>query len=482
MKLHTSPNHFSSPLRYIIAALLLCCTTDAHAQLDWCDTFAQDRLIIDENQDTYIENFVVAVSGDTAVIGARLSNNEKYDAAVYVFVQTRDQWNLQATIYPPEVNSDFGFSVAISGDTIVIGAPYVRLNHNRGAAYVYTRTDDVWTQQAILDGSFENDYFAFGMSVAIDDDTIIVGVDDSCTEDYCTGVAHIFTRANNEWAHAAMLTPQDRDNSNLFARTVAISGNTAVVSSIDGFQDVINIPLASVYTFTDGVWIFESTLIPNDIHDVDYEVSLAIEDDTIVVGSTQYEIPDSNSDGAALIFTRTNQTWTHEASLSNYDKNISREQFGFAVDIDQGRVLVSPENGFTDESDPVVLFSNSDGVWNETISFAPSSTNEYYERFGSSISLSGDHIIVGFYYADDMINSQPFALDLYCDTTCYADLQENGILDFYDFSIFRNAFISNDPLADFYADGEIDLFDLFAYMIAFNRGCYIPPEPLQNPN
>tara|TARA_R110002073_G_scaffold118918_1_gene258699 strand:- start:621409 stop:622854 length:1446 start_codon:yes stop_codon:yes gene_type:complete len=481
MKSQINLNHFL-PYLYYILAILLGCSTSAHAQLDWCDTFAQDRLFIDESNEFYVENFSVSVSGDTAVVGAQIYDNEEYDSAVFVFVQTRDQWNLQATLIPQERNSYFGYSVAISGDTIVIGAPHDDyFERNNGAAYVYTRSDGVWTQQAILDGSFEPDHFRFGYDVDIDQDNIIIGVEDSCNDDYCTGVAHIFTRTNNEWAHAAMLTPQDRDNSESFAITVAISGNTAVVSSVDGFQDVINIPLASVYTITDGVWTFESTLIPNDLHDVDHEVSLAIEDDTIVMGSTSYEIPDNDAEGAALIFTRTNQTWTHEASLSNYDKDISR-QFGIAVDIDQGRVLVSPDNGFTDESDPVILFTKTDGVWNETISFAPSSTDESYDRFGSSISLSGDHIIIGFEYADEMTNAHPFALDLYCDTTCYADLQENGILDFYDFSIFRNAFISNDPLADFYADGEIDLFDLFAYMIAFNRGCYIPPEPLQNPN
>jgi len=182
----------------------------------------------------------VAISGDTAVVGAyqedssatgvngnQTDNTATNAGAVYVFVRNGTAWTQQA--YLKASNTDafdaFGTSVAISGDTIVVGAPWedssaTGVNGNQsdnslsqaGAAYVFVRSGTTWTQQAYLKAPIQflpMDYF--GQSVAISGDTVVVGAfekDDGFTMD--TGAAYVFVRSGTTWATQATLLASNR--------------------------------------------------------------------------------------------------------------------------------------------------------------------------------------------------------------------------------------------------------------------------------
>jgi hypothetical protein len=211
----------------------------------------------------------VAMSGDTVVVGApgersnatgvngNQGDNSALDAgAAYVFVRTSGVWVQQA--YLKASNTDagdsFGQSVAISGDTVVIGAPGERsnatgVNGNQGdnsalfagAAYVFVRTGGVWVQQAYLKASNTGAGDSFGQSVAISGDTVVVGATNEASN--ATGVngnqadnsalqagaAYVFVRTNGVWVQQAYLKASNTGAGDIFGGSVAISGDTLVV-------------------------------------------------------------------------------------------------------------------------------------------------------------------------------------------------------------------------------------------------------------
>ena len=115
----------------------------------------------------------MAISGSTAVVGARGKNS--FTGAAYVFARSGTTWSQQAKLTAADAaaNDNFGYSVAISGSTAVVGAPVK--NSETGAAYVFVRSGTAWSQQAELTASDAAANDRFGWSVAISGSTVVVG-------------------------------------------------------------------------------------------------------------------------------------------------------------------------------------------------------------------------------------------------------------------------------------------------------------------
>jgi len=221
----------------------------------------------------------VAVSGDTVVVGASGEDSSttgvnstpnddgtaNRSGAAYVFVRNAGMWTLQAYLKPAAVGTtqagdNFGYSVAVAGDTVVVGAPGeassttgVNSTPNEsatdaGAAYVFVRSAGMWTQQAYLKPAAVGNTQAgdfFGISVAVSGDTVIVGAyrEDSNTTGVNStpdesagnsGAAYVFVRSAGVWAQQAYLKPAAVGTTqvfDLFGQSVAVSGNTVVVGA-----------------------------------------------------------------------------------------------------------------------------------------------------------------------------------------------------------------------------------------------------------
>src|SRR5205823_5417703 len=213
----------------------------------------------------------VSISGDTVVVGAlyedsaatgingnQSDNSATGSGAAYVFVRSGSTWTQQAYLKASNtgVNDLFGVSVAISGDTIVVGAygedsAATGVNGNQadngaidsGAAYVFVRSGSTWTQQAYLKASNTGASDFFGGSVAISGDTAVVGAfeEDSAATGVNgnqadngavdSGAAYVFARSGSTWTQQAYLKASNTGSSDLFVNT-AISGDTAVVGAL----------------------------------------------------------------------------------------------------------------------------------------------------------------------------------------------------------------------------------------------------------
>jgi hypothetical protein len=190
----------------------------------------------------------VGISGDTVVVGAFVKNS--FNGGAYIYARNQggvDNWGEVKKLVPSNVgtNDVFGNSVGISGDTVVVGAPGENFFH--GAAYIYARNQggaDNWGQVKKLSASDTVSPDAFGFSVGIDGDTIVVGAPGKNSQ---TGAAYIFARNQggaNNWGEVQKLTANDGVTNDRFGYVVGISGDTVVVGAFN------NLFTGAAYIFT----------------------------------------------------------------------------------------------------------------------------------------------------------------------------------------------------------------------------------------
>jgi hypothetical protein len=173
----------------------------------------------------------VAISGTTAIVGATASPPGHPEGRAYVFTKTAGGWKQVAELPPSgTVSPSFGLSVAVSGSTAVVGGD------GSNPLYVFSKTSTGWKPAAVLKNSDAAAGNGFGSTVAISGTTVIVGAPDFAS---FTGRAYLFTERRHAWKQTAELNGSKRAG-DYFGAGVAVSGSTAVVSSIptSGSPDV----------------------------------------------------------------------------------------------------------------------------------------------------------------------------------------------------------------------------------------------------
>lgn len=367
----------------------------------------------------------VAISGDTMVVGApnedsnargvngTQSNNSASDSgAAYIFVRNGNAWVQQAylkasntePINPPRFNvfrwDFFGSSVAISGDTVVVGAPAEGSSatgvnadqsdnsaNGAGAVYVFVREGTNWTQQAYLKASntggllpgqnFGGD--RFGTSVSVSDGTIVVGApaedskatgvngdqsDNSATD---SGAAYVFARKGTNWTQEAYLKASNTEKDDSFGLSVSVSGDAIVV----------------------GTWNEDS--------------------DATGVNGNQNNNSAANS-GAAYVFAREGTNWTQQAYLKASNTG-TEDNFGYSVVVSGDVIVVgapyessnatgvngNQTNNSAYASGATYVFVREGTDWVQQ-AYLKASNTQAEEYFGGSVSISGDSIVVGAPY------------------------------------------------------------------------------------
>ena len=254
----------------------------------------------------------LALSGSTLVVGARQAptDNDVIGAA-YVFTRDRGNWTQQAKLTAGSMDEgqDFGSSVAISGETIVVGARKIKVDgeSNRGAAYVFTRTGTLWGQQARLTADDGASFDFFGRSVSVDGDTALVTSNADIDGKFGQGAAYVFTRTGSEWTRQAQLTAADGAQGDFLGISSTLKGDTAMVGTQSA--DIgDNSSQGAVYTFTranDGSWSQQSKLTASDGGTVEsFGFSIAVSGNTTAIGANRTTVDDQFGQGAAFIYRR----------------------------------------------------------------------------------------------------------------------------------------------------------------------------------
>ncbi|MFH1417617.1 MAG: IPTL-CTERM sorting domain-containing protein [Planctomycetota bacterium] len=253
----------------------------------------------------------IAIDGDTLIIGSEHDEpGGATDAgAVYVFVRFGDVWTEQAklTASDPDAGDSFGHSVAISGDTALIDA--YRDDHaggvDAGAAYVFVRSGGVWSQQAKLIAPDAAAGDRFGHSVAISGDLAIIGAyrDDNAAG-IDAGAAHVFTRSGQTWTQAAKLVSSDAAPGDGFGFWIALHVDTALISArFDDHSGGEDAGAVYVFARSADVWTEQGKLTASDGAGGDeFGTFVALHDDDALIGAWHDDHSGAANAGSAYLF------------------------------------------------------------------------------------------------------------------------------------------------------------------------------------
>jgi hypothetical protein len=230
-------------------------TVPSHPLTSMAGSWAEGQKLLASDGGTLDEfGHSVSLDGDTVLIGAPAnSDNGAWTGSAYVFIRTGTTWAQQQKLLPSDsaLDDTFGLCVSLDGDTALIGAGWDDNDNgvDSGSAYVFTRTGTTWTQQAkllALDGAAGD---CFGASVALSGDNALIGAvfDDDNGVDY--GYAYVFTRTGTTWTQQAKLLASDGAAGDQFSGyTSSISGNTVLIGA--NYDDDKGADSGSAYVFT----------------------------------------------------------------------------------------------------------------------------------------------------------------------------------------------------------------------------------------
>jgi hypothetical protein len=386
----------------------------------------QEKLIASDFASGDYFGFSVDVSADRIVVGSPLDDDPSDNAgSVYIFSFDGTSWIEEAKLNASDAESfdEFGRSVAISGDSLIVGSPFEDESGSAaGAAYVFTHEGTSWSEQAKLltpDG-FNGDYF--GWSVSIDGDNAVVGGDRDDDAGSNSGSAHVFSRNGSSWSYESKLTANDAAANGRFGISVAVSNGLVVVGS--PFVDSSKLGVAkrdagAAYLFTDvgGTWTQQDKLLAFRSSSLDPEPNaqhggaVAVDGDLMVVGAYNEGRPSLGA-GAAYVYRRddagtpldtSDDFWSQEARLAPSD-GASYDYFGRSVSV-SGNTIVIGSIGYDGAgpgsgSGAVYVFTYDGTSWAEQAKLTASDA-EAADNFGLSVSVSGDSVVVGSPYDDD---------------------------------------------------------------------------------
>ena len=185
----------------------------------------------------------VVVQKNTVIAGApkQTHSGVRFTGAAFIFRRDGERWVEHTKLIADDAakSDGFGTSLAMSGDTVVVGAPLVDTDRGKdtGAAYVFVRDGDGWKQQAKLSSSDAKKADQFGFSVAIAGNSVIVGAKTRDESEPGSGAAYSFVRSDGVWQQKQKVVPDDPGQKINFGAWVALSGNTVIVSAHNAPND-----------------------------------------------------------------------------------------------------------------------------------------------------------------------------------------------------------------------------------------------------
>jgi len=324
---------------------------------------------------TQVFGWSVSVSGNTIAVGAPLEDatffpEDADTGSVYVYHRSGVSWTLQQKLGAsnPTDHALFGSSVSVDGTTLAVGVRGA--NGNTGAVYLFELIGSTWTQKAILVGADSVVGDQFGGSVSLSGDRLVVGADRADLAAPLrpdAGAAYAFARSSTGvWTQKAKLLPTSSLRDDNFGTSVSVSGNTiACGQPFLGVGANANIKLGAVSVFveTEGVWSLQRTLMAADGVDDDYfGRSVAINGDELAVGAYYKNVGEPGA-GAGYLFRRTNTSWNQ---VSRYQALVPGRinEFGVSAAIASGNTVFGAllnSNITGNEAGAAYVFTRTDG-------------------------------------------------------------------------------------------------------------------------
>lgn len=354
----------------------------------------------------------VALSGNTALVGAPggytypFTNGYTLPGNAYVFERTGTTWTQQATLTSVDVDAldQFGYSVSLDQNTAVVGAfrDDTAAGTDAGSAFVFVRNGAAWSQQAKLAANNATVGASFGFSVAVSGNTALVG---AANNDYSPSHptaerAYVFTRSGSSWSQQAALVASDGVSGDRFGIGVALNGNTAVVGA--SWADTAvgqNVGKAYVYVRSGTVWSEQAKVLSQTpFTDARFGKTVATSGSTVVIGAdTGGGYGSGGSDrGSACVFVQNGVTWDQQAVLAaRYAGDYG--SLGSSVAMSGDTALIGApweDTAAGEDTGGAYIFVRKPEGWVQTTKLtAPDGA--MYDRFGDSVSIDGDNALIG---------------------------------------------------------------------------------------
>ena len=274
----------------------------------------------------------VSIDGDTIAVGEPGNSKGGPFGQVEIFLRYEGAWfsQIRLAAQPTGAFDRFGHSVALDGDRLAVGAPQA------GQAFVFGRTLTSWEQLAMLTTDEPTNFL--GESVAVSGSTMVAGAPLTVVADATVGSAYVLVESDGEWIEQQQLTAFDGADTDNFGYAVAISGETILVGSEQG---------GYVFTRENGVWTLQAKLTADGFtvdpviyaYVLNVDEGVALDGDVAILGSPGTDFAVTN-DGSAFVFNRSGTTWTQGTAL----RPVLGDEYmfyGHAVAIDGSNAIVS---------------------------------------------------------------------------------------------------------------------------------------------
>jgi predicted neuraminidase len=341
-----------------------------------------------------------ALNGPTALIGADGENN--FQGAAYLFTKSNDLWSQGQKLTASDglPGDEFGYRVALADETLVVGAFTATVNGNtsQGAAYVFAKSNNIWSESQKLtanDGAlFDN----FGAAVSLDGATLVVAANGATVGgNPAQGAVYVFTASNGTWTQTQKLTANDGAAYDNFGLSVVLQGSTILVGSPHATVGTNQVQGAAyVFTQSNGVWTQTQKLTASDGAANDsFGQSVAMSGSTALVGAYNATVNGHSGQGATYVFTNSNSNWNQTQKLTASD-GAANANFGNAVALDSTQALIGADVstvGNNTSQGKAYLFEQSNGNWTQSATLVASdgATDDF---FGAAVTLDGPTLLV----------------------------------------------------------------------------------------
>jgi WD40 repeat protein len=337
----------------------------------------------------------MAVSGRTLLIGSRTDDESGTDSgSAYIFDSRTGRQRLKLVPADPAAGNQFGFSVGISGNIAVVGAPFDdSWGSNSGTAYLFDATTG--TQIAKLRSSDAGASQRFGRSIAVSGNLALIGAPFASENGVRGGAAYLFDISTGSQL-AKFVAPDGADTDN-FGNSVSMSGNKFIVGAW-GDNDLGEASgSAYVFDLSSPTPLFKLTASEGSPGDM-FGFSVSLDGDKAIVGAPGKDI--ISGDGAAYLF---DLNTGMEIAKLNAPEPVGLQKFGWSVAIHGDKALIGVEGFLSSVKDQSAYLFNTDGAFLEKLNAPDTSIGDYY---GCAVMLRNDLALVGAIHDDDKgINS-----------------------------------------------------------------------------
>lgn len=345
----------------------------------------------------------VVIDGDRAAICALFDDGPGAtdDGSVTVFTRAGGVWTQQQKLFGENGDSSdwFGYSIALSGGTLLIGRPQGDFNdaNHKGGAREYRWTGSSWELSRKLDppGMAFGDYY--GMAVALDGDTAVCGAGGDFVAAENQGSLWIFRRSGGEWFEPDYGLITGSVASDALGTSVDLDGDTMAIG-VPGHDDTGGSNQGSVRIFVrDGLlWTLQQTVIAGDgaLNDA-FGTSVSLDGDTLTVGAPLDSVGGGTNQGSAYVFVRSAGVWTQQQKLLASDR-ATGDNFGWSISVSGDRLIVGAPgaNAPVTDSGAAYAFVRSAGVWSQQDKLTATDAGGG-DAFGSSVALDGLTAVIG---------------------------------------------------------------------------------------